>query len=249
MAEEEYDSSDLEFDAPSNPFFSAGLASIEAIIDYSAEDRIRSKKLTKTLGFSEASPKTEYMTALWYNRFVAFRLHSLKKRSVPVASAYSSDAFWCTFDPRSDSLSSAIEVPNGSDIERFLDAIMSKIRPTGDVPSLSWIKVGLRRVLMSLTFHYSTFALSNHERLRLKTIFHQFLKEGRITRNPIRDAQWVGSHLLQRLVVALLRGNHKLGQDNTENFIIVVNRSSFVSKRRHHERPEGCSPATLSLLR
>jgi hypothetical protein len=89
MAEEDYDSSDLEFDAPTNPFFSAGLASIEAIIDFSAEDRIRSKKLTKTLEFSEASPKTEYLTALWYNRFVAFRLHSPKKRSAPILSTHS----------------------------------------------------------------------------------------------------------------------------------------------------------------
>jgi hypothetical protein len=80
MAEEDFNSSDLEFEALSNPFFSAGLASVQAIIDNAAEDRIRSKKLTKTLRLSEASPKTEYMTTLWHNRFMAFRSHSLKKK-------------------------------------------------------------------------------------------------------------------------------------------------------------------------
>jgi hypothetical protein len=96
---------------------------------------------------------------------------------------------------------------------------MSKIRPAGDVPSLSWIKVGLRRVLMRLPFHYYTFTLSNHERLRLKTIFHQFLKEGRITRKPIRDVQWVGSLLLRRLVVALLREAYDEGTTNWDKTI------------------------------
>lgn len=118
-----------------------------------------------------------------------------------------------------DSLSSTVEVPNGADIERFLDSIVCKIKPIGEVPSLSWMKVGLQRVLTSLTFHYPTFALSSHDRLRLKTVFHQFLKEGRITRKPIRDPQWIGAFLLQRLIESLLREALDEGTTNWDKVI------------------------------
>lgn len=78
--DEDYDSSDLEFNPPQNPFASAGLESIENIINHAAEDRVSSKKTTKELIFVEASKKTEYLTYLWYNRFIAFRANSIKKR-------------------------------------------------------------------------------------------------------------------------------------------------------------------------
>lgn len=78
--DEEYDSSDLEFEPPQNPFASAGLESIEAIINNAAEDRVNSKKTTKELAFVEASKKTEYLSYLWYNRLIAFRVNSIKKR-------------------------------------------------------------------------------------------------------------------------------------------------------------------------
>ena len=76
----DYDSFDLEFDTPSNPFFAAGLQSIEAIVEHAAEDRITSKKLTKQLAFVEASKKTQYLSQLWHNRFLAFRTNVLKQK-------------------------------------------------------------------------------------------------------------------------------------------------------------------------
>jgi hypothetical protein len=78
--EDDYDSSDLEFETPANPFASAGLKSIEEIVKHAAEDRLSSKRATKQLVFVEASKKTEYLTYLWYNRFIAFRKNDLKKR-------------------------------------------------------------------------------------------------------------------------------------------------------------------------
>lgn len=78
--DDDYDSSDLEFETPANPFASTGLESIEAIVNHAAQDRRTSKKTTKELAFVEASKKTEYLTYLWYNRFVAFRTSTLKKR-------------------------------------------------------------------------------------------------------------------------------------------------------------------------
>jgi hypothetical protein len=77
---DDFNSSDMEFEARPNPFFAAGMSSIQAIMDHALEDRIQSKKMSKTLTYAEGSPKTEYITALWMNRFMAFRLYTLKKR-------------------------------------------------------------------------------------------------------------------------------------------------------------------------
>jgi len=57
-----FDSSDMEFEAPPNPFFNAGLTSIEAIVQDATKDRIASKKVSKQLAFVEASKKTQYMS-------------------------------------------------------------------------------------------------------------------------------------------------------------------------------------------
>lgn len=76
-----FNSSDLEFEpAPRNPFYKAGLSSIQAIVESAAEDRISSKKMSKQLAFVEASKKTKYMSNLWHNRFMAFYTTTLKKR-------------------------------------------------------------------------------------------------------------------------------------------------------------------------
>ncbi|KAL2075417.1 hypothetical protein VTL71DRAFT_360 [Oculimacula yallundae] len=178
--DDELNSSDMEFEERPNPFFAAGVESIEAIIEHALEDRMLSKKVSKTLTHAEGSPKTEYITALWMNRFTAFRTHTLRKRPE--------------------------EVPNGAEIERFLASMISKVTPVGnDVPSLSWLKVGFRRILMGLIFKYSAFSLSAHERARMRSVFHQFLNDGLITRQPSREAQWVGAFLVSRMVGALLR--------------------------------------------
>jgi hypothetical protein len=79
---DDFNSSDIEFEERLNPFFAAGLDSVQAIMDHALEDRIESKKFSKTLTHAEGSRKTEYMTALWMNRFVAFRVSTLRKRYV-----------------------------------------------------------------------------------------------------------------------------------------------------------------------
>jgi hypothetical protein len=78
----DFNSSDIEFEERPNPFFAAGLSSVEAIMEHALEDRIQSKKSSKTLTHAAGSPKTEYISALWMNRFMAFRKHTLRKRYV-----------------------------------------------------------------------------------------------------------------------------------------------------------------------
>jgi hypothetical protein len=81
MDEDDFDSSDIEFEPPSpNAFINAGRASIATVVEHAGEDRLTSKKSCKQLAFVAASKKTEYMTHLWYARFVAYSTFALKKR-------------------------------------------------------------------------------------------------------------------------------------------------------------------------
>jgi len=50
-------------------------------------------------------------------------------------------------------------------------------------------------------------------------MFHTLLKEGRITRKPIRDAQWIGALLLQRMIIALFREALEEGTTNWDKTI------------------------------
>lgn len=81
MDEDEINSSDVEFEAPpANRFASAGKESIKAIIANATEDRLKSKKFSKQLQFTRGRPGTQYRNMLWYNRFEAFREHTLRVR-------------------------------------------------------------------------------------------------------------------------------------------------------------------------
>ena len=130
-------------------------------------------------------------------------------------------------------------MPNGAVLELFLVSIVCKITPIGDeLPSLSLIKVGFRPTLMGLILCYPTFSLSKCDSIRIKSVFHTLSKEGCIARNLFRDTQWIRALLLQRMILRGPRGgNNKLGQNDTENIIIAIDWSSFLSKRRYHERP------------
>jgi hypothetical protein len=58
MADEEFNSSDIEFEAPQHPYANAGMKSIDAIIESGFSDRISLKKATKSLTFTELLLKT-----------------------------------------------------------------------------------------------------------------------------------------------------------------------------------------------
>lgn len=70
---EEFDSSDIDFEAPpANPFSQAGKASIEAIIDNATASRVMSKKFSKQLSFSNGRKETQYRNQLWFRRYEGF---------------------------------------------------------------------------------------------------------------------------------------------------------------------------------
>ncbi|KAH8723299.1 hypothetical protein GQ44DRAFT_774140 [Phaeosphaeriaceae sp. PMI808] len=108
-------SSDVEYDAPRNPFHDAGKASIMAMLDHALDDRMASKRQVKELAHVRGSPNTQYIHALWWNRFVEFQKNTLCK--------------------------GADYVPTGQDLERFFTIIVGRVRPrTNAVPAYSWLQ-------------------------------------------------------------------------------------------------------------
>ncbi len=87
MEDNDFNSSDIEFEDTTKPFGRAGDASIGQIIDHAFEDHIASKKASKQLINAKINKKTEYKSVLWYRRFEAIREHSLKIRMIPAFSS------------------------------------------------------------------------------------------------------------------------------------------------------------------
>jgi hypothetical protein len=49
------------------------------MLDHALDDRIASKRQLKQLAFVKGSPATQYIHALWWNRFTEFEQNTLKK--------------------------------------------------------------------------------------------------------------------------------------------------------------------------
>ncbi|OAF57099.2 hypothetical protein VC83_05820 [Pseudogymnoascus destructans] len=69
----------------------------------------------------------------------------------------------------------------------IIDSLPSAVRPrSNEVPAFTWLRGGLRRLIVITTFHFADFRVSKHDSIRMKTMFQQLLNEGRITKEPSR---------------------------------------------------------------
>ncbi|OBT86748.1 hypothetical protein VE02_06282 [Pseudogymnoascus sp. 03VT05] len=161
---DDYDSDDLEFEIAPNPFATAGLESIEAIISHAAEDRITSKKNHQTTDDEHINQDV---------------------------------------------------TPTVEELERFLCSIVSKVKPKSkEVPAFTWLRGGLRRLIVILTFQFVDFKVMRHDSLRIKVMFQTLLNDGRITKEPSRVVQWIGVILVRRLITAILEDAIDNGSTN-----------------------------------
>jgi hypothetical protein len=71
--------------------------------------------------------------------------------------------------------------------------------------SYSWIFHGVSHVVQSCVFEYPDFKLLATAKMRISALIATFEKEGKITRDPMREKQWIGSCIIQRAVTAFLR--------------------------------------------
>ena len=56
----------------------------------------------------------------------------------------------------------------------------------------------------ALTFHYADYKLSRHDALRLDATIQKLLIDGEITRDPVREKQWLTCQIIKKLVTAVL---------------------------------------------
>ena len=191
-----FNSSDVEVTPPRPSHFDhAGQMSINKILDNAMQDRVSSKKEVKNLKFTLGRPLVQYQHALWMRRLQAFRTEAL---GADLATA-----------------------PTGQGIERFLTSILDKVIPRSPhgVPSFNWIKGGISSLVQSLIFEYSDFTLTRQETLRINTLVDGFVKQGRLTKKPARERDWVGVTLVKVMVDALM--NDAL-ENGTLNWDVVV---------------------------
>ena len=189
-------SSDVELSpTPVTRFSNVDQKSIDKILDNALKDRISSKKEVKELAFTLGRPSTQYQHALWMRRLQTYR---------------------------SETLGVHLKSPTTChEIEQFLTSIIDKVIPKSEhgVPSLSWMNSGILRLTKSSLIHYSHFHLSDHDKLRIKTLVDGFLKQGKLTNKPARENHWVGVSLVKIMADAILDNALEHG---TRNWDVTV---------------------------
>ncbi|KAL1868207.1 hypothetical protein Plec18167_008401 [Paecilomyces lecythidis] len=173
--EEDFNSSDLEFEAPAEKFPRAGFASIQKMQENKFEDRARTKMELKTLTDQRGAPGTQYSRNLVMKRFDAFRETSENPPDGP---------------------------PTGDEVIRFVDTLVHNVRSTyGDRHAIS--KYTVRNWLYSLSegmsFRYQDYKMTRRDRIRLDECIASLVKEGKLIKGKQRKPVFVGVVLLQQM--------------------------------------------------
>lgn len=105
--------------------------------------------------------------------------------------------------------------PKGEEIVRFIGIITKRIRPiSGDVPSYSLIRSGIRQLIGELIFHYEDFRVSPHESKRIDATINDLVVSGKLTRDPSRQKFWLGAVLIRKLAAAIVEDGFITGTLN-----------------------------------
>jgi hypothetical protein len=92
--------------------------------------------------------------------------------------------------------------PTGQDIERFISAIVHRLKSVNrDMPlSLSTMKVGLSAVIKTSQFHHSSFRLGSHEAARIDSLLESLVLQNVLTREMKRERAWLGANIMTKIV-------------------------------------------------
>jgi hypothetical protein len=84
MADDDFNSSDIEIPDKPNPYARLGEDSINSMLNRQFEDRVESKIAPKQLQQVTGAPSTQINRALWFQRFTKFCEGTLRHKYVPV---------------------------------------------------------------------------------------------------------------------------------------------------------------------
>ncbi|TPX13777.1 uncharacterized protein E0L32_005721 [Thyridium curvatum] len=208
---DDFQSSDLEIDDEPEHFASAGSRSIETMLNTAFEARCQSKIGSKKLKYTAKAPGTQYLSALWANRFQLFRESSLgcDRKSVPTA----------------------------DQIIRYLYSIPIQIRGRGEggAVSFGFVKAGLTYLTNWGIFTFENFRLTPHDTKRISSAMETLVQDGSFTRQPTREEKlWVTSDIAALMIKAVLRDaitNGTLNWDLTIQRVLAVLLLSSIGAR------------------
>lgn len=72
------------------------------------------------------------------------------------------------------------------------------------VPAWMTIKTAEYAVEVGLQFHYPSFTMSTSQARRLDVLIQTMLDEGKITKDPFREKQWLTCEIMKRMTAAVL---------------------------------------------
>lgn len=199
----DFRSSDMEFSpSPQPKSTKLGLRSLELLKENAAADRISSKKAVKKLKYVNLVPREQYRHDLWMIRFRTFRDVTLNVNLT--------------------------RTPTTEQIQRFLYVIVNRVRPQSskELPTVLWLKKGVKTLVRGLEFDFPEFSLSKHERLHIDMTVTTLLKEGKLTQDTVRPRHWAGVILIRRMITVLLQ---KSLDDGTRSWDLVLQQTLSIS--------------------
>ncbi|KAK4506430.1 hypothetical protein PRZ48_000162 [Zasmidium cellare] len=216
MADDDLNSSDIEFE-PAQPklYAKAGQASIERLIQNSAQDRLTSKKRVKQLAYGRGAPSTRRTQSLWVNRFEAYRQHTLKQSlASPFCGADLIRFLDSILGGKSGRLRGAehgyvLRSANKTSVDGKLVKSHGKPAPND---GLAW--TASKYILEYGTVNWTDadgFSFTARDHLRLKTFIGDCVDEGRLTAGHWNKRTWLGFVTLSRMVRTYLSEAHSKG--------------------------------------
>ena len=77
-------------------------------------------------------------------------------------------------------------------------------------------------VIEVVTFNFPDFKMNKSERRRLRSIMNVHLHEGRLTRDPIHEKQWLGALLVHRVTTAYAQDALANGTFNWDTVLLRI---------------------------
>jgi hypothetical protein len=98
------------------------------------------------------------------------------------------------------------KTPTGEDVIRFISRLPSHLQSRHSDGKIAWTMIKNARMQLdrALTFHYSDYKLSRHVALRIDATIQKLLDDGQITKDPVREKQWLTCQIVKKLATAVI---------------------------------------------
>ncbi|KAH3949456.1 hypothetical protein HBI24_049340 [Parastagonospora nodorum] len=198
MADDNFDSSDIEVEERPNKFARVGEASFTRALKNVIEDRTSSKIAYKQRRIIYGSPKTMVAQSLWDNRFRTFLEHTLK---IPTGT-----------------------IPKAEHFLRFISVYPKYIVGQSPSGAIHWDTMtdGIAWAIQQTSARHPSFKLTSGEGIQIKAAMYDLLEKGILTKDRTRTALWVGSRLVLMMGQAVITEGLHNGCRNWDSVIQEV---------------------------